>query len=147
MIYVLLLVVPFIIDRITKLLALAYLHQPIMLMPGITLTLVKNRGISWGLLCSNNSFLFIMTTIAICIITALLLTITYKTWLESKAIIGNLLVISGAVANIIDRMWYAGVIDFIELSYKEYAFPVFNVADCAIVVGAAFMFYYYWKYE
>lgn len=147
MIYFLSLIIPLILDRITKLLALAYIHEPVPCVPGLTLTLVKNRGISWGMLYSSGSLLFMLTTIMVCIIVIFLAVITYKNWVQSKPVFGNLLVISGALSNIVDRFWYSGVIDFIELSYKQYIFPVFNVADCAIVIGAMFMFYYYWKDE
>ncbi|MGH8049509.1 MAG: signal peptidase II [Arenimonas sp.] len=46
------------------------------------------------------------------------------------------LIIAGALGNLIDRFRYAYVIDFIEWYYKDFSWPVFNIADSCIVAGA-----------
>ena len=48
--------------------------------------------------------------------------------------------IAGSLANIIDRIIYSGVIDFIAFHVGPYHWPIFNLADCAIVVGVLIMF-------
>ena len=47
------------------------------------------------------------------------------------------LILGGAVGNVIDRLWHGYVVDFVQLHYRGWAFPSFNVADSAISVGAA----------
>ena len=50
------------------------------------------------------------------------------------------LIVSGAVGNLIDRLFRGGVIDF--LDFRLINFPVFNVADCFVVIGGALLFIY-----
>ena len=47
------------------------------------------------------------------------------------------LVIGGAIGNLIDRLVYGHVVDFLLFYWQGYIFPAFNLADCAITVGAA----------
>lgn len=49
------------------------------------------------------------------------------------------LILGGAVGNLIDRVMFGYVIDFIVVHYKEYYFPAFNIADSAISIGAALL--------
>ena len=54
------------------------------------------------------------------------------------------LVISGAIGNLIDRLYYKYVVDFISFHYKDvYYFPNFNVADILVVVGTFYCHLYY----
>ena len=46
------------------------------------------------------------------------------------------LILGGAIGNVIDRLYYGYVVDFIDIYYGSYHWPAFNVADSAIVVGA-----------
>jgi signal peptidase II len=48
-------------------------------------------------------------------------------------------VLGGAVGNLIDRLWLGHVIDFIQLYYKDFYWPAFNIADSAITVGAVLL--------
>jgi signal peptidase II len=52
---------------------------------------------------------------------------------------GLSLVLGGALGNVIDRVLWGHVIDFIRVHYKEHYFPAFNVADTAITIGAALL--------
>jgi len=49
------------------------------------------------------------------------------------------LILAGAVGNLIDRAWLGQVIDFIQVYYDRWYFPVFNVADISINIGAALL--------
>jgi signal peptidase II len=49
------------------------------------------------------------------------------------------LIISGALGNLVDRFRFGYVVDFIEWYYKSYSWPVFNIADSCIVLGAALL--------
>ncbi|MFN2339175.1 MAG: signal peptidase II, partial [Gammaproteobacteria bacterium] len=49
------------------------------------------------------------------------------------------LILGGAIGNVIDRIWFGHVIDFIQLYYRDWYWPAFNVADSAITVGAVLL--------
>ena len=51
------------------------------------------------------------------------------------------LILGGAVGNLIDRVIYGYVIDFLDVYYQAYHWPVFNIADSAITVGVVFMLF------
>ena len=72
------------------------------------------------------------------IIILLLIGILFIWFIKSNAPIekwGILIIISGAIGNLIDRILYGHVIDFIFLNYKNYYWPAFNFADMAISLG------------
>ena len=52
-------------------------------------------------------------------------------------IIGFALILSGAIGNLIDRIFIGKVVDFLDFYYKSYHFPAFNVADSCITIGVA----------
>jgi signal peptidase II len=58
---------------------------------------------------------------------------------KKLSIIGHIAIIAGVASNYYDRLAYSGVIDFVVISYGRYAWPVFNIADIAIVCGAISM--------
>jgi signal peptidase II len=49
------------------------------------------------------------------------------------------LVVGGALGNLVDRLHAAQVTDFIQVYYRQWSYPVFNVADCGITVGAVLL--------
>src|SRR5689334_4447188 len=128
-------IVILIIDRITKLAALTYLQLPRVVNNYLTFELTFNRGISWGLFHDATGIAFIILSAMIAVITAMICWDAYYRYHQGKKIWGHVCIIAGSVSNLIDRVIYGGVIDFILLSYKQYSWPVFNVADVAIVCG------------
>ncbi len=56
-------------------------------------------------------------------------------WRTNKQIIGETLVLIGAISNLADRFFYKGVIDFISISAYGWSWPAFNMADVYIVIG------------
>jgi len=131
-----------ILDQITKWIAdrSLELHVPVSVMPSFNFTLVYNSGAAFSFLSEAGGWqrwFFSLLTISIC---ALLLI-----WLkrldehEKPAAIGLSLVLGGALGNLIDRLMYGYVIDFIQWYYYGYYWPTFNVADSAISVGATLL--------
>ena len=143
--YFILVNVVFIIDRVTKNLAMLLEGSSKKILPGVSAVFVKNRGISWGMFYTQSTFCFYLMLLVIGLVIALLSIYTYKRWLQNRTIIGELLVLSGAVSNLLDRIIHCGVIDFIELSYNDWCIPVFNIADCAIVLGVCLMLITLWR--
>ena len=143
--YGLLLIVPFVVDRLTKFFALNLIQDTVPVMPGVSLVLVKNQGLSWGMLYAQNAWHAKLLILLIGIVIGGLALYTYNCWRRSQVIVGQLLVLSGAISNLLDRFIYSGVIDFIELSAYGWVWPDFNVADIAIVLGVGIMLYQNWR--
>jgi signal peptidase II len=102
------------------------------------IVLIYNRGMSFGLFNSGgglNALLF--SVVAAAIVTVL----TY--WLsrvESPLLAGAIsLIIGGAVGNVIDRIRFGAVVDFLDFHIGSWHWPAFNIADSAICVGVAVM--------
>jgi signal peptidase II len=125
----------FIIDRVTKIAALTYLQAPRIINKYLSFELTFNRGVSWGIFHDATNTAFIGVSVIIAIITAFLVWHAYDMYKKGNSIIGHVCIIAGSISNLIDRAVYGGVIDFIVLSYYGYSWPVFNIADVAIVCG------------
>ncbi len=127
----------FILDQLSKFIAVKYLSSSIEVTSFFNLALAYNKGISFGLFnnldYSNYIFAGLSTIIAIFL---------YR-WLgqATKALEAATLglIIGGALGNVSDRFIYPGVVDFIELHWKVYYWPSFNIADSAICLGVCIL--------
>ena len=110
-------------------------------LPGIIdITYIHNNGGAWGMLGGYTWLLLSLTMVIMLVCIALLLKYGTKDKLMFWAII---LVLSGGIGNMIDRAFRGGnVIDFLHFEFWP-TFPVFNVADCAIVIGAGLLLLYF----
>lgn len=126
-------------DRITKLLALTMGNKPIVVTDMITFELAFNRGISWGMFHSSSMITFWVLTLLISAIIIGLLGHTVMKWIHKEQIYGEIAVLSGAISNVIDRCVYGSVIDFVHISYGSWSWPIFNIADVAIVLGVGWI--------
>jgi len=143
--YVALFLLVFTADRATKSFILAHNFLQYKINSFLSFNLVFNRGISWGMFSSSNFFVFFLVSILISIITLLILLYGYQRYKSGYAIIGETLIIAGSLSNILDRILYGGVIDFIVLSYGKHSWPVFNIADVAIVIGICIILVSIWR--
>lgn len=137
----------FIIDRITKFIALKKFGHEYVINSYLSFQLVFNRGISWGLFYYSNEILFFIVNFIICFIILYLLKYTYMRFMQNYTILGETFVLSGALSNLFDRFYYGGVIDFIEFHYRQWYFPTFNIADSIIFLGVLIMIFYYSRYD
>ena len=110
-------------------------------LPGIIdITYIHNKGGAWGMLSGHTWLLVSVTVIVMLVCVALLLKYGARNKLMFWAIT---LVLSGGIGNMIDRIFRDGnVIDFLHFEFMP-DFPVFNVADCAIVIGAGLLILYF----
>lgn len=125
------------LDLGTKNWAESYLAAAsIQIIPGLLeLHLAHNRGVAWSLLSDLGDFGrfgLVLFAIAACMFICWLL-LTRDGRLER---VGLALILGGAIGNAIDRASRGHVVDFIHAYWREYHFPIFNVADVAITVGA-----------
>lgn len=131
------------VDRWSKLAALSHLSAgDISVCPGVNFSLIWNRGISWGMFHSSSQVNFIALSCFIGLITLALAYYTFywQFYRYKLFILWELFVLAGAVSNIIDRIVYGAVVDFIQLYVKDWYWPTFNVADVFVVVGIIGMF-------
>ncbi len=106
----------------------------------IDITVVSNDGGAWGMLGGYTWLLVSITLVVMLVLFALLLRFGLKNKLMFWAI---MMVLSGGIGNMIDRIFFGGkVIDFLHFEFWP-TFPVFNVADCAIVLGAGLLILYF----
>lgn len=137
-----------ILDRVTKIWALNRLYsgkEIVVIKDFFSFAYLENRGAAFGILQNKIIFLVIITLVVIIGIVYFL--IKYKP--KSKVLrISLALIISGALGNLIDRVFYNFVVDFILLHYKDvYYYPTFNVADMLVVVGTILLAIYLIKEE
>jgi signal peptidase II len=118
------------------------LHDSFPVIKGLfNITYVKNPGAAFGFLAGASSLLrsiFFISVTAIAIL--LILYFIAKNRKEGLLLISSLsLILSGAVGNLIDRLRFGAVIDFLDVYLGSYHWPAFNVADSAITVGAVLL--------
>lgn len=106
----------------------------------INLTYIHNRGGAWGVLYGHTLILVPITLV----IMALCVLLYVKYGKKSRLLLWAIsLVLSGGIGNMIDRVFREGnVVDFLHFEFFP-TFPVFNVADCAVVVGAGLLILYF----
>lgn len=118
------------------------LDGPISINDFLTFQLIKNKGIAFSILNSDSMLINILLLIIILAITYFIASHFYRNinnmiMMEKLSFI---LIISGAIGNLLDRFIYGYVIDFIFISYKSFYFPaIFNVADIYITIGAVIL--------
>jgi signal peptidase II len=137
--YALLFLTTFSVDRVTKYWATTSLPEPYPVNNYFSFELVYNRGVTWSLFDFTDNTPFLVLTVIIALIIAGVAFYTYIRWMNHYTVIGEVLVLSGALSNLLDRITYGGVIDFIHFSINEWSWPIFNLADVWIVSGVLLM--------
>src|SRR5512147_246372 len=129
-----------VVDQVTKLWIVQSmrLHESIPIVPNLfSLTYIRNPGAAFGLLAgSSNAFrmaFFAVTSLfALALLGTILFRLPEKDWIGQVSIAG---ILGGAIGNLIDRLRFGEVIDFLDVYVESYHWPAFNVADSAISVG------------
>lgn len=133
-------------DRVTKLAVLRHLEPGawVSVAPGFALTHVHNSGIAFSLFDGGGPFarlaLHAVILGAVVVIAWMLVQHGHS---QPMAGLGFGLILGGAVGNLIDRVSYGWVVDFVHLwvriGDRTWSWPDFNIADSAITVGAALL--------
>jgi signal peptidase II len=130
----------FLLDRWTKILVerRLFLYESKPIIPGfLDLTHTRNTGVAFGFLANSSSewmpyLLTLASALALVLILVYSLRHPAQDW---RLQLGLMLVLGGAAGNLYDRVAYGYVIDFIDVFYRTYHWPTFNVADSSISVG------------
>ncbi len=127
-------------DQASKYWVLHVIHLPdvgqIVVLPVLNLTFVRNPGVTFGLLNGFGQWgSLALVAVALAVVAALVV------WLrraESRLVAIALgAIVGGAVSNVIDRVRFGWVVDFIHAHLGDWSWYVFNLADAAIVCGVA----------
>ena len=132
-----------ILDQATKWWVVTILMNPprvVDVWPFFSVVMVWNRGVTFGFLDDTpfwGQWAFVGLALAIVAVLLLWLRRAETKW--RAAAIG--LIIGGALGNVIDRVNYGAVADFLDFHVTGYHWPAFNIADSAITLGVAIMFF------
>ncbi len=113
-----------------------YVGERINILPFFNLVHVRNKGITFGLL--SGSLQPIVLVILSLVIVAFLINYAHKNK-NYRPFLS--LIIGGAIGNIIDRIVYGSVVDFLDFHLGRHHWPAFNIADSAIVIGVFILFF------
>lgn len=131
-------------DQGTKLWAMQTLpiYRPIPVFPGLNWALMFNSGSAFGFLNDSGVswYPYVFTNFGILMSIGLFIWMALCKPKEKIELFALACILSGALGNVIDRIRFGYVIDFIQVHWYEHYFPVFNLADSAICIGAALIF-------
>lgn len=117
------------------------MHGHVEVIPNfLYITYVKNTGAAWSILEGKQMFLVIISVLEIILLVYFMLKFKKKN--ETIAKWSIVLMIAGAIGNLIDRMMLGYVRDFVSTYPFGYAFPVFNIADVCLTVGVILLAIY-----
>ena len=123
------------LDQISKLLVLQFLYNDqVTLIPGVlNFKYVENDGMAFGLLSDHRWVFMVFSVIGIGLLSFYL----FRYVKAPLGRIGLALIIGGGIGNMIDRVAYGFVVDFIDFCAFDFWIWVFNIADSAVCIGAA----------
>ncbi len=140
-----------VLDQWTKWLTLAYIpeYRPVPVIPGFfDLVNVRNRGAAFGFLNRSDIewqfWLFLGATVAA--VAAIIALIRSMRDNDRRLVLGLGLVMGGALGNLVDRVRFRAVIDFLDFYIGAWHWPAFNVADVAICLGALLACLSLWRH-
>ena len=129
-------------DQISKTLMVNWLdlYERVAVLPFFNLTLAHNTGAAFSFLAGAGGWQRWFFVLLAVVISAVLVI-----WMKRLAVTARLeaislaLIIGGAIGNVIDRLIYGYVIDFLDVYVGSYHWPAFNIADSAICIGAVLL--------
>ena len=133
-----------VLDQITKaaIVAKFFIHESYTIVAGfLNLVYVMNPGAAFGFLANASSTFryFFFTGITIAVILLIIYYVMKSKPQNMLMVISLTLIFAGAVGNLIDRIRFGAVVDFLDVYIGTAHWPAFNVADSAISVGAVLM--------
>lgn len=141
-----------VLDQLTKIIVqrTMELHQSIPIVDGLfNLTYVRNTGAAFGIFAGSaeifrRPFLILVSILA----SAFIISLLRRLPPDEKGLITALtFILGGAIGNLIDRVFYGEVIDFLDFYWRSYHWPAFNIADSFITVGVAIALYCLYRHE
>ena len=133
-----------IVDQVSKayIVQTMRLHESIPIIPGFfSLTYIRNPGAAFGILASSSTgfrllFFAVTSLFALVLLGTIFFRLRADDWVGQLSIAA---ILGGAIGNLLDRLRFGEVVDFLDCYIKGYHWPAFNVADAAISVGVFFL--------
>jgi signal peptidase II len=128
-----------VLDQVTKILIQAklMLHESIYVLPILDILHTRNYGAAFSFLnIPGGAQRWVFTVFAVAVSGVILFALRRLTAAQRLQCAGLVLIVSGALGNVIDRVRYGYVVDFIGVHWNDAWFPAFNVADSCITIGA-----------
>ncbi len=138
------------LDQWTKAIATAslQLHQSIEVFAGLKWTLAHNYGVAFSILNDGEGWQrYGLSAFALIVASGFTFMMTRLPRADVATKLAFSLVIGGALGNVIDRIRFGYVVDFIDVYWKDSHWPAFNIADSSIVCGAMVLLVWGWKHE
>ena len=142
-------IVALVLDQVSKWAVMQFIpeHRPITVIAGLfDLVNIRNRGAAFGFLNDPaidwQFWLFLGATLIGCGLVIYLMRSTPPSRLLTLGLAG---ILGGALGNLIDRVRFRAVVDFLDFYYGQWHWPAFNVADIGICAGAALVLIIIWK--
>jgi signal peptidase II len=130
-----------VLDQATKLWALHFLKNDIIvLLPVLQLNLAFNSGAAFSFLSHAGGWQNLFFIVFAVIIIAAFIIVLWRSKQKSSCLAMSF-IIGGALGNLIDRLHYAYVIDFIDAHVGGHHWPIFNIADACITIGVCIMLF------
>ena len=137
--YLFITIVVIVFDQASKWLMMSWLslYETVVVMPYFNLTMAHNEGAAFSFLAQAGGWQrWFFIGLALIISALLLVWLAKLKPTEKLEAISLSLILGGAIGNVIDRISYGYVVDFIDLYIGQNHWPVFNIADSAICIGA-----------
>lgn len=130
-----------VLDQLSKAAILDLMQPPrlIEVLPVFNVVLAMNRGVSFSMFAGHADAPLLLSGLALVLIAALVWWLRTAEHPLTRTAIG--LVLGGAVGNLVDRLRYGAVVDFLDLHWGGWHWPAFNLADSAITVGALLLMF------
>ncbi len=129
-----------ILDQLTKIAVQQWmtLHQSYPLLGDVVqFTYIRNPGAAFGIMLGGRWLYLVLSIIACAVLVYYLVKLPS---IERRGRYAMMIVLAGAVGNLIDRALYGEVTDFIDIGVGAYRWPIFNVADSAVTIGIILIF-------
>jgi signal peptidase II len=126
------------VDQLTKLWIVSTVTHDVYVLPVLNIIHTVNEGAAWSMFANwGGSQRWLLSALAIGVAIAIFIWLRRLAVAHHRLLVGGLvLILSGAIGNVIDRLRLGHVIDFVQVHWGNSFFPAFNVADSAISVGA-----------
>jgi|TARA_B110001469_G_C9551227_1_gene273514 signal peptidase II len=116
------------------------LYETVAVIPFFNLTMAHNTGAAFSFLAQAGGWQrWFFVGLTVIISTGLIIWLKKLSAAAKLEAISISMILGGAIGNVIDRLCHGYVIDFLDVYYGSYHWPTFNIADSAIVVGAALL--------
>jgi signal peptidase II len=131
-----------VLDQITKTWVSTHLsfNQPINILPYFDLRLLHNTGAAWSFLADQGGWQrWFLSGLAIIVSIVIMVWLTRLDSKQRWLACALALILGGALGNVMDRVIYGYVVDFIDIYYQAWHWPAFNIADIGISIGAVML--------